>query len=283
MLIILTMVCAGCAKNDATDKTAATSGGEVKIEVLDIGQGDASLIYTKDEIVMIDTGDIDERDRLVKLLKERDIKTIDKLIITHPHADHIGGAYAVFKNFKVKEVYDNGDTTTTKTYQTYLKNIKQQNIAYHQLKAGDSVDFGGGVSFKVFSPTEKMLQSDDDLNNNSLVGQLRYNDFTMLFTGDSEREAEQNMTKSYGNELQSDVLKSPHHGSRTSSSDSYLKAVKAKDVIISLAADNEYGHPHKQTLDRYKKYDMNVYRTDKDGTVTILTDGSDNYTIQKEK
>ncbi|WP_346687386.1 ComEC/Rec2 family competence protein [Megamonas hypermegale] len=283
MLIILTMVCAGCAKNDAADKTAATSGGEVKIEVLDIGQGDASLIYTKDEIIMIDTGDIDERDRLVKLLKERDIKTIDKLIITHPHADHIGGAYAVFKNFKVKEVYDNGDTTTTKTYQTYLKNIKQQNIAYHQLKAGDSVDFGGGVSFKVFSPTEKMLQSDDDLNNNSLVGQLRYNDFTMLFTGDSEREAEQNMTKSYGNELQSDVLKSPHHGSRTSSSDNYLKAVKAKDVIISLAADNEYGHPHKQTLDRYKKYDMNVYRTDKDGTVTILTDGSDNYTIQKEK
>lgn len=283
MLIILTMVCVGCSKNDTVDTAASNSGGDVKIEVLDIGQGDASLIYTKDEIVMIDTSDIDERDRLVKLLKERNITSIDKLIITHPHADHIGGAYAVFKNFKVKEVYDNGDTTTTKTYQTYLKNIKQQNIAYHQLKAGDSIDFGSGVSFKVFSPTEKMLKSDDDLNNNSLVGQLRYKDFTMLFTGDSERGAEQNMVKEYGSELQSDVLKSPHHGSRTSSSDSYLKAVKAKDVIISLAADNEYGHPHKQTLDRYKKYDMNVYRTDKDGTVTVLTDGSDNYTITKEK
>lgn len=283
MLIILTMACVGCSKNDTADTAASNSGGDVKIEVLDIGQGDASLIYTKDEIVMIDTGDIDERDRLVKLLKERNITSIDKLIITHPHADHIGGAYAVFKNFKVKEVYDNGDTTTTKTYQTYLKNIKQQNIAYHQLKAGDSIDFGSGVSFKVFSPTEKMLKSDDDLNNNSLVGQFRYKDFTMLFTGDSERGAEQNMVKEYGSELQSDVLKSPHHGSRTSSSDSYLKAVKAKDVIISLAADNEYGHPHKQTLDRYKKYDMNVYRTDKDGTVTVLTDGSDNYTITKEK
>lgn len=283
MLIILTMACVGCSKNDTADTAASNSGGDVKIEVLDIGQGDASLIYTKDEIVMIDTGDIDERDRLVKLLKERNITSIDKLIITHPHADHIGGAYAVFKNFKVKEVYDNGDTTTTKTYQTYLKNIKQQNIAYHQLKAGDSIDFGSGVSFKVFSPTEKMLKTDDDLNNNSLVGQLCYKDFTMLFTGDSERGAEQNMVKEYGSELQSDVLKSPHHGSRTSSSDSYLKAVKAKDVIISLAADNEYGHPHKQTLDRYKKYDMNVYRTDKDGTVTVLTDGSDNYTITKEK
>ena len=86
-----------------------------------------------------------------------------------------------------------------------------------------------------------------------------------------------------GDELQSDVLKSPHHGSRTSSSDDYLKTVKAKDVIISLAADNEYGHPHKQTLDRYKKYNMNVYRTDQDGTITITTDGSDDYTISKEK
>lgn len=281
LLVITAMLCFGCSSK--TDKTADNSGGDVKIEVLDIGQGDASLIYTKDEIIMIDTGDIDERDRLVKLLKERDISTIDKLIITHPHADHIGGAYAVFKNFDVKEVYDNGDATTTKTYQTYLKNIKQKNIAYHQLKAGDSLDFGGGVSFKVFSPTEKMLKSDDDLNDNSLVGQLRYKDFTMLFTGDSESGAEQSMVKAYGDELRSDVLKSPHHGSRTSSSDSYLKAVQAKDVVISLAADNEYGHPHKQTLDRYKKYGMNVYRTDRDGTITIIADGSDDYTITKEK
>lgn len=279
MLMIFALICSGCSSNNNN----TNSNNEVKIEVLDIGQGDASLIYTKDEVIMIDTGDVDERDRLEKLLKERNISTIDKLIITHPHADHIGGAYVVFKNVNVKEVYDNGDATTSKTYQTYLKNIKQKNIAYHQLKAGDTVDFGDDVSFKVFSPTEKMIKNDDDLNNNSIVGQLRYKDFTMLFTGDSERDAEQNMVKSYGNELQSDVLKSPHHGSRTSSSDDYLKTVKAKDVIISLAADNEYGHPHKQTLDRYKKYNMNVYRTNQDGTITITTDGSDDYTISKEK
>lgn len=279
MLMIFALICSGCSSNNNN----TNSNDEVKIEVLDIGQGDASLIYTKDEVIMIDTGDVDERDRLEKLLKERNISTIDKLIITHPHADHIGGAYVVFKNVNVKEIYDNGDATTSKTYQTYLKNIKQKNIAYHQLKAGDTVDFGDGVSFKVFSPTEKMIKNDDDLNNNSIVGQLRYKDFTMLFTGDSERDAEQNMVKSYGNELQSDVLKSPHHGSRTSSSDDYLKTVKAKDVIISLAADNEYGHPHKQTLDKYKKYNMNVYRTDQDGTITITTDGSDDYTISKEK
>lgn len=276
------LVFAGCS----AEKNASTAGGaqgELKIEMLDIGQGDAALIRTKDQTIMIDTGDIDERDRLVQLLKERDIKTIDKLIITHPHADHIGGAYALFKNFQVKEVYDNGDDTTTQTYRTYLKNIKQQSIPRHQLKAGDEVDFGSGVTFKVFSPTEQMVKTEKDLNNNSIVGQLRYGEFTMLFTGDAEKEAEAAILKQYGSEVKSLVLKSPHHGSRTSSSDAFLKAVGAKDVLISLGAGNDYGHPHKETLARYKKYDMNVYRTDLNGTITVTANGTADYTIATEK
>ncbi len=282
MTALFTFVFAGCS----AEKSASTSGGsaqpEVKIEMLDIGQGDATLIRTKDQTIMIDTGDIDERDHLLKLLQERDIKTIDKLIITHPHADHIGGAYVLFKNFKVKEVYDNGDPTTTQTYKTYLKNIKQQNIPYHQLKAGDEVDFGSGVTFKVFSPTEQMLKSEKDLNNNSIVGQLRYGEFTMMFTGDAEKEAEATVVKQYGDEVKSLVLKSPHHGSRTSSSDAFLKAVGAKDVLISLGAGNDYGHPHKETLARYKKYNMNVYRTDLNGTITVTTNGTADYNVTTE-
>ena len=279
---VFMLLFAGCS----AEKNASSAGGaqaELKIEMLDIGQGDATLIRTKDQTIMIDTGDIDERDRLVQLLKERDIKTIDKLIITHPHADHIGGAYALFKNFTVKEVYDNGDDTTTQTYRTYLKNIKQQSIPRHQLKAGDEVDFGSGVTFKVFSPTEQMIKTEKDLNNNSIVGQLRYGEFTMLFTGDAEKEAEDAILKQYGNEVKSLVLKSPHHGSRTSSSDAYLKAVGAKDVLISLGAGNDYGHPHKETLARYKKHDMNVYRTDLNGTITVTANGTADYTITTEK
>lgn len=279
---VFMLVFAGCS----AEKNASSAEGaqaELKIEMLDIGQGDATLIRTKDQTIMIDTGDIDERDRLVQLLKERDIKTIDKLIITHPHADHIGGAYALFKNFQVKEVYDNGDDTTTQTYRTYLKNIKQQSIPRHQLKAGDEVDFGNGVTFKVFSPTEQMIKTEKDLNNNSIVGQLRYGEFTMLFTGDAEEEAEAAILKQYGDEVKSLVLKSPHHGSRTSSSDAFLKAVGAKDVLISLGAGNDYGHPHKETLARYKKHDMNVYRTDLNGTITVTTNGTADYTITTEK
>lgn len=285
ILILLVTLCmifmAGCARNDTDNKEIANS--DLKIEMLDIGQGDATLIQTKEQVIMIDTGDIDERDRLVKLLKERNIKTIDKLIITHPHADHIGGAYAIFKNFDVKEVYDNGDLTTTQTYKTYLKNIKEKKIKYQQLSANDELDFGAGVSFKVFSPTKQMLKSEDDLNNNSLVGQLRYQDFTMMFTGDAEKQAENNMVKTYKTELSSLILKSPHHGSKTSSSESFLKAVGAKVVLISLGANNEYGHPHKQTLDRYNKLDMKIYRTDEQGSITIISDGSTNYKITTEK
>lgn len=276
------LVFAGCS----AEKNASTAGGaqgELKIEMLDIGQGDATLIRTKDQTIMIDTGDIDERDRLVQLLKERDIKTIDKLIITHPHADHIGGAYALFKNFQVKEVYDNGDDTTTQTYRTYLKNIKQQSIPRHQLKAGDEVDFGSGVTFKVFSPTEQMVKTEKNLNNNSIVGQLRYGEFTMLFTGDAEKEAEAAILKQYGDEVKSLVLKAPHHGSRTSSSEAFLKAVGAKDVLISVGAGNDYGHPHKETMARYKKHDMNVYRTDLNGTITVTANGTADYTIATEK
>ena len=140
LMILCSLFLWGCGKDNATQ--SANKDEALKIEMLDIGQGDATLIQTKEQTIMIDTGDIDERDNLVKLLKQRNITTIDKLIITHPHADHLGGAYAVFKNFEVKEVYDNGDPTTTQTYKTYLKNIKEKKIKYQQLSANDELDFG---------------------------------------------------------------------------------------------------------------------------------------------
>lgn len=292
-MLLFSLFATGCANvkdlaNNLSSMNSASSSStstneKITIEMLDIGQGDATLIRTKDQVIMIDTGDVDQRDNLVKQLKDRNIKTIDKLIITHPHADHLGGAYALFKNFTVKSVYDNGDQTTTNTYKTYLKNIQQQNIDYHQLMAGDEIDFGSGVKFKVFSPTKEMLQNDSDLNDNSLAGQLRYNNFTMMFTGDIEKKAEGKMVSAYGDELKSLILKSPHHGSRTSSSDAFLKALQAKDVLISCGVNNDYGHPHEEALKRYQKYNMNVYRTDKMGTITITSDGSANYTITTEK
>ena len=253
----------------------------LKIKVLDIGQGDGILIKHNGHNILIDTGDVDQQEQLVKLLKNEQITYIDKLIITHPHADHIGGALAVLDNFVVNAVYDNGQTTTTKMYRNYLKKIADKKINYLQLYDGMVLNLDDIVTLKIFSPN-KTFDKKGDLNGNSIVAKLIYKDFSMLFTGDIESETEEELYKKHGVEIKSSVLKSPHHGSRTSINKDFLNMVGAKDVIISVGKNNDYKHPHEETLKRYKSLNMNVYRTDLIGTVTIDTNG-DNYDIIKEK
>lgn len=276
--VLLLFMISGCGGN----KTVAKNGEGITVKMLDVGQGDALLVRTKDQTILIDTGDVDEREKFLACLKKEGITTIDKMIITHPHADHMGGADVVFKNFTVKEVYDNGQPTTTNLYRTYLKTIKEKSIAYKHLAAGDILDFGDGAVFKVLSPPKGKAEGGGDLNENSIVGRLAYKDFSMLFTGDSTAEAEAQMLSAYKTDLKSTILKSPHHGSKTSSNFNYLKAVAPEAVLISLGRGNEYGHPHKVILDKYEKLKMKIFRTDTDGTITIETNGS-TYDIKKEK
>lgn len=285
-ILLAAVFFSGCSKSTVQQSTSnmsesATSGQQVSVKMLDIGQGDSILIKTNQKTVLIDTGDVDQRDKLVALLKKENVKTIDQLIITHPHADHLGGAYAVLKNFIVKEVYDNGQSTTTATYRTYLKLLKEKKIVYKQLSADDILDFGNEVKFKVFSPAKGSVNG-DNLNNGSVVGKLSFGEFSMLFTGDAEAEVEKELTQKYGKELQSTILKSPHHGSKTSSNRNYLKIVKPEAVLISVGAGNDYKHPHQVTLNKYKDLKLKVYRTDLNGTITINTDGK-TYQITSEK
>lgn len=251
------------------------------IDVIDIGQGDASLIRTAKEVILIDTGDVSARGKLVDYLKKQGITTIDKVIITHPHADHLGGMASVLENFTVKQIYDSGQTTTTALYRQYLSTVKKRKIPFAVLAAGDQLDFGGGVTFKVFGP-QKPYISDSELNNNSIVGKLIYGQFSMLFTGDAEKEAEERLQKNYASELRANVLKSPHHGSRTSSSWPFLKAVSPDAITISAGADNEYQHPHTVTLKKYTELKAQIYRTDLNGSIRITSDGK-TYQMIKEK
>jgi len=263
--------------------SSAPGQGKLSVKVLDIGQGDAILIQSSGQVTLIDTGDIPMREKLVADLKSLGITTVDQLIITHPHADHFGGALGVLQNFTVKHVYDSGQQAATKSFQQYLSQVKQQNIPFDIVVKGQVLDLGGGAQLKILAPIQPYLtQTHSDFNNNSIVAKLTFGTFSMLFVGDSEQEAESRLLQTYGSELHSLVLKVGHHGSHTSSKPEFLKAVAPEIAIVSVGQNNDYHHPHPSTVKRYGDFGIALLRTDLNGTVTVTTDGS-TYQVTKEK
>ena len=274
--------------------------GDLKIAMLDVGQGDAILIQTKKQTILIDTSDTDERDLLVDELEKFSVTKIDKLILTHPHADHIGSAKVLInpsakeikanpylEKISVAEVYDNGIT--------YTKAIDAKGIAHQALKAGDSLDFGGGVKFNVLYPLPEIVDAvnggqKSDPNNESVVGKLTYKKFSMMFTGDAERKVESEIWADNDEKnLKCDVLKAGHHGSYTASTENFLRTVQPSYVLISCGPDEErrntYGHPHLEPLENYLAQGIdkkNILCTRWNGTITIVSDGK-NFSVTPEK
>lgn len=287
MAILLSMmvVMAGCGQKTATSAQQGEGGksqqnSPLTVKVLDIGQGDAILIRVAGQTVLVDTGDSNTRDKMVAYIKKEGITTIDKVIITHPHADHLGGMPGILENFKVGQIYDSGQTATTALYKQYMSLVNKKNIPFTVVTAGTEIVISGDSKLKIFAP-EKPFITESALNNNSIVAKLIYNQFSMLLTGDAEKDSEARMLKTYGGELKSKVLKAGHHGSNTSSSPAFLKAVAPEAAIISVGVNNDYHHPHPSTLKKYVEAKLKVYRTDIDGTVTITSDGK-TYKIMKE-
>ncbi len=272
--------------------------GELTIKMLNVGQGDAILIQTKTQNILIDTSDTDERDKLRAELDKAEIKKIDKLILSHAHADHIGGAKLVIEDYNVETVYNEGtDRGNYNVYKGYITAANKKNIRVKTLQAGDKLNFGGKVSFEVFYPTEELRQrfaDQKDYNDTSIVGKLTFGDFSMLFTGDAEKAAENEILNTkYKKKLKSTIFKAPHHGSKTSAGADYMKAVSPECVVISAGdpsdptgSGNSYGHPHYQALNSYINnggVDKNkIYWTFENGTITIKSDGK-NYSIETEK
>jgi len=295
-------------KDDTQAASAQDVKGNLKISMLNVGQGDAILIQTGKQTVLIDTSDTDERDLLVKELEKLSVTKIDKLILTHPHADHIGSAKALINPSKkelnanpylekisVAEVYDNGIVSTSPLYKSYMKSIDTKGITHNALKAGDTLDFGNSVKFNVLYPTRELdaavndEKQKSDPNNESVVGKLTYKKFSMMFTGDAEKEAEAAiLANNKAKALKCDVLKSGHHGSYTASTKNFVAAVNPSYVLISCGPEEErrntYGHPHLEPLENYLEQGIdkkNILCTRWNGTIIVTSDGK-SFSVQSE-
>lgn len=252
-------------------KEDKSTESEVSVHFIDVGQGDCILILSGEKSVLIDAGDVDEASKVVAYLKAQNINKIDYIIATHPHSDHIGGLPEVIKAFEVGKIYmakvPDNITPTTVVYENLLKAIKNKYLKISSPDFGEILDLGDS-RLELFPPKTEY----DNLNNCSIVSKLTHGKNTYLFTGDAEKEVEQDLIKSKI-DLNSKVLKVGHHGSNTSSTKDFLKEVNPQICVICCGVDNSYNHPNAKIVKRLNDYTESIFRTDMLGTIVIESDG----------
>ena len=246
--------------------------------MIDIGQGDSTLIITpRNKTILIDGGgslsyDVG-KNTLIPYLLDRKVKKLDYVIISHFDQDHVGGILSVLDKIEVKKVVIGVQGENSEQYKEFCKITKQRQVQVVVVKKGDIIHIERDVMIKILFPGDNLITK-NVLNNNSLVAMLKYKDFKMLFTGDIEEVAEQQLIKMYpDNQLKADILKVAHHGSKTSSTYQFLELVKPKIALIGVGKDNKFGHPNDIVLERLKQYHIKVYRTDMEGEIVLESNG----------
>lgn len=234
------------------------------VEYLDVGQADSILLSSDDEYMLIDAGNNEDGDDVVRYLRDVGADTLKYAVGTHPHADHIGGMDDVIRDLEVENVLLPSTTTNTQTYADVLDAMEEKNLTATVPARGQTFQLGNATISVVAA------QQSDNLNNTSIVLKADYGDTAFLFMGDAEAEVE-NAILSAGTDVQCDVLKVGHHGSSTSTSSAFLAAVSPDAAVISCGAGNSYGHPNAETLK--KLTGIPVWRTDDNGTIIAMTDG----------
>lgn len=221
----------------------------LKIYFIDVGQGDSTLIVTpKNKKILIDGGE-GKTNVLFQYLLDRRINKIDYIIFSHFDSDHCNGLIEIIEKMRVENIVMSKQSKESEEYKKILEIIKQKNIKVSSVKAEDKIIIEKNLYIKILNPAEKF--EFQDLNNNAIVAKLVYKNFSMLFTGDIEK-AEESLAKKYKNELKSTILKVAHHGSKTSTSEEFLKYVEPQIALIGVGKNNEFGHPNQITIERLK-------------------------------
>lgn len=238
------------------------------VHYIDVGQGDAALILCDGKSMLIDGGKPKASNVIYTYLKNQEITCLDYIICSHPDDDHIGGLSALLSNITVKNVYAPNIEADIKSYQSFRRKTEEQGLTIQHPACGDSFQLGSStVDF--LGP---VTVSAGDRNNSSIVLKITYGETSFLFTGDAEREEEQQILDK-GYDLSATVLKVGHHGSRNSTTYPFLREIMPEYAIISVGKDNTYGHPTEDVLSKLRDADVKVYRTDMQGDIVAKSDG----------
>ena len=272
------------------------SVNDMTITFIDVGQGNSVLVEAPSGIIMLyDAGgnpewlksDWDPGMAIISpLLDKKMISRIDYMVMSHAHGDHIGGLPSLVDNYEVKQFYDPGYPYTTMNYQSLLEKVKEKKAGYDIIMAGsgDKFNFGPGIKAAVFSPPKigYFTGTNSDCNNSSILLKITYKNVSILLTGDIEEKAELYSAGKYGEELTSNIMQVPHHGSSTSSTRAFLEKVLPEVAVIPVGKNNTFGHPTPEALSNIEKIGAEIFRTDYDGNVVVYTNG-ETFMVETER
>ena len=252
---------AGC--EGAVNTASSTKTNGFKLHMIDVGQGDSLLLECDGSYMLVDAGEPDKSNKVVEYLKSQNVSKLSYAVITHPHSDHFGGMKKVLQSIPTDNIVMTKAYHTTRAWESLINYIDKENFNVVFPKTNDVFNVGS-CQVNVYSPDIY----NDNKNNCSLVLRAVYDNMAVLLTGDAE-ESEENKILESGFNVQADVLKLGHHGSSTSTSSKFLEKVSPSLALISCGKNNDYGHPHKETISKLKKYNIPAMRTDLDKTVVV--------------
>lgn len=257
------------SQTDSAQMAEKPCAGQLTAHFINVGQGDCEFIeLPNNETMLIDAGDSGSGPEITAYIKNLGYDTINYLVATHPHADHIGGMSYVIKNLNIIHMYMPKVSTNTKTFENLLQTILDMNISVEKAESGTEILNTENLKIGILAPDSEAYKN---LNNYSAVIKMDYKNTSFLFMGDAEKETE---VKLQDEDVQADVLKVGHHGSDTSSTTAFLEKVTPKYAIISCGKNNKYGHPDSTVLQNLESIGSVILRTDQLGTIIIRSDGT---------
>ena len=251
----------------------------LEFDFIDVGQGDCSLILTpKHKSILIDGGnniDFDNGQKtILPILINKHIKQIDYLIISHFDSDHVGGLFTILKEYKVKQVIISKQAQYSDNFKLFMQIINNKQIQTTIVDKGTKIDVEKNIYIDFLWPNEKNIIDENCINNNSIVCKLYFGKTSILFTGDIEKEAEQQLIQQASKNLESTILKVAHHGSNSSTISDFVKAVSPKIAVIGVGENNKFGHPNNEIISRLENSDAKIFRTDQMGEIIIKIDNN---------